>query len=278
MIPIPASARPEAIAAATARCVGSSRAYPSTEEGVISSFPSMTSSRTRVPAPRCRFTYRTPGRRRSARPSISSGFPGATISPCDRSTSRTTATSGLAPPKTRSRYGRVYSPVSGSSRCDPAMWHRPSRRATSPPSDPTFDDARVTSGLSARSADDARSSTRSCDPIATIVPAISSGPRSNSTETEEPAWCPSIPAGTTSSPSARTSDVSTPAPRGSGVATREPPTEPSRTRTQSSMPSGDASLRASRAATRGRWRGGAFDSSASSGTAKMSNVSAADTG
>ena len=34
-----------------------------------------------------------------------------------------------------------------------------------------------------------------------------------------PAWCPSTPAGTTSSPSARTSEVSTPAPRGSGVAT-----------------------------------------------------------
>ena len=57
-----------------------------------------------------------------------------------------------------------------------------------------------------------------------------------------------------------------------------PPTRPSRTRTQSSMPSGEASLRASRAVVRGRLRGGAPDSSASSGSAKMSKVSAADTG
>ena len=57
-----------------------------------------------------------------------------------------------------------------------------------------------------------------------------------------------------------------------------PPTTPSRTRTQSSMPSGEASLRASRAVARGRLRGGAPVSSASSGSAKMSKVSAADTG
>jgi hypothetical protein len=44
------------------------------------------------------------------------------------------------------------------------------------------------------------------------------------------------------------------------------------------MPSGDASLRASRACVLGRRRGGAPDSSASSGTAKISKVSAADTG
>ena len=56
-----------------------------------------------------------------------------------------------------------------------------------------------------------------------------------------------------------------PAPRGSGVATSSPPTEPSRTRTQSSMPSGDASLRASFAAVSRAPRGGAPDSSASTG-------------
>lgn len=111
-----------------------------------------------------------------------------------------------------------------------------------------------------------------------MVLAISSSDRSSSTSTDAPAWCPSTPAGTTSSPSARTSEVSTPAPRGNGVATVVPPTTPSRTRTQSSMPSGEASLRAILALVTGRRRGGAPDNSASSGRAKMSTVSAADTG
>ena len=31
--------------------------------------------------------------------------------------------------------------MSGSSRCDPARWHSPSRNATSPPSEPTLDEA-----------------------------------------------------------------------------------------------------------------------------------------
>ena len=44
------------------------------------------------------------------------------------------------------------------------------------------------------------------------------------------------------------------------------------------MPSGDASLRASFAAVTGRRGGGAPDSPASMGTAKMSKGSAADTG
>ena len=104
----------------------------------------------------------------------------------------------------------MYSPVAGSSRWDPARWHSPSRSATRPPSEPTFDEARVTSGSSARRADAARSRTRSCEPIATIVREISSMPRSSSTSTCSPAWWPSWPAGTTSSPSARTSEVSTP--------------------------------------------------------------------
>ena len=87
-----------------------------------------------------------------------------------------------------------------------------------------------------------------------------------------------MPAGTTSRPSARTSDVSTPAPRGSGVATSSPSTRPSRTRIQSSMPIGEASLRAIRARARGRSVGAAPSSAASTGAAKMSNVSDADTG
>ena len=42
----------------------------------------------------------------------------------------------------------MYSPVAGSSRCEPARWHSPSRSATRPPSEPTFDDASVSSGSS----------------------------------------------------------------------------------------------------------------------------------
>ena len=68
------------------------------------------------------------GRRRA-------GCPAATISPCSRCTSRTTSTS--CPGSTRSIHGSVYSPVSGSSRWQPERWQRPSRSATSPPSEPT---------------------------------------------------------------------------------------------------------------------------------------------
>jgi hypothetical protein len=57
-----------------------------------------------------------------------------------------------------------------------------------------------------------------------------------------------------------------------------PPTRPSRTRTQSSLPIADASLRASRAVVDGRSRGAAPSSAASIGAAKMSKVRAADTG
>src|SRR4051794_26043677 len=170
--------------------------------------------------------------------------------PCSRCTRRTTATS--RPASTRSTYGSVYSPPAGSSRCEPATWQSPSRSATSPPSEPTLDDASVTPGSTARSSEAARSSTRSCEPTATIVRSIAPTPRSSVTSTDSPAWWPSNPAGTTSRPSARTSDVSTPAPRGSGVATSSPPTRPSRTRTQSSMPIDDAYLRARRAWARGR--------------------------
>ena len=57
-----------------------------------------------------------------------------------------------------------------------------------------------------------------------------------------------------------------------------PPTLPSRTRTQSSEPMAEASLRASRAVVAGRSRGAAPSSAASIGAAKMSKVSAAETG
>src|SRR2546429_434740 len=50
------------------------------------------------------------------------------------------------PPRMRSRYGSVYSPDAGSSRWDPARWQSPSRSATRPPSEPTFEEARVEGG------------------------------------------------------------------------------------------------------------------------------------
>jgi hypothetical protein len=62
------------------------------------------------------------------------------------------------------------------------------------------------------------------------------------------------------------------------VATTWPSTSPSRTRTQSSLPIVEASLRASRALTVVRRFGAVPSSAASNGAAKMSNVSAADTG
>ncbi len=128
----------------------------------------------------------------------------------------------------------------------------PVAQRDSPPSDPTFDDASVTPGIGGRAARRRRGrargrasrSRRSCG-------RSRRRPRSSATSTSSPAWWPSRPAGTTSRPSARTSEVSTPAPRGSGVATSPAPTRPRRTRTQSSMPIGEASLRASRARARG---------------------------
>ena len=62
-----------------------------------------------------------------------------------------------------------------------------------PPSEPAFTGARVTAGSSARSADAARSSTRSSKPIATIVRSISSRLRSSAMSTSSPGWCPSCP-------------------------------------------------------------------------------------
>src|SRR4051795_12188103 len=116
------------------------------------------------------------------------------------------------------------------------MWQSPSRSATSPPREPTALEASVSPGSRARSTEAARSSTGSCEPMATTVRSPAPSSRSNCTSTASPAWWPSSAAGTTSRPSARTSEVSTPAPRGSGVATSAPPTRPSRTRTYSSAP------------------------------------------
>ena len=118
----------------------------------------------------------------------------------------------------------------------------------------------------------------SWEPMATIVPSISGRLRSSEMSTSSPAWWPSTSVGMTSSPSARTSEVSTPAPRGSGEATSPSPTRPSRTRTQSSEPITETTLRASRARVWGRGVATAPSSSASSGAAKMSKVSDAETG
>ena len=65
---------------------------------------------------------------------------------------------------------------------------------------------------------------------------------------------------------------------GSGVATTSPSTWPSRTRTQSSVPIAEASLRARRALVVARSRGAAPSREASNGAAKMSKVRAAETG
>ena len=64
-----------------------------------------------MPAPRWRFTYRSPRSATSSIPFSPSGLPGATINPWSRCTSRTTETS--RPGSSRSRYGSVYSPLSG---------------------------------------------------------------------------------------------------------------------------------------------------------------------
>ena len=54
---------------------------------------------------------------------------------------------------------------------------------------------------------------------------------------------PSVKRGIVTTPSARTSEVMTPAPRCTGVATIRSPTRPSRTRSSSSSPIGEATLR-----------------------------------
>ena len=57
-----------------------------------------------------------------------------------------------------------------------------------------------------------------------------------------------------------------------------PSTRPRRTRTQSSVPRADASLRASLALVDGRSRGAVPSRAASNGAAKMSKVREAETG
>ena len=75
-----------------------------------------------------------------------SGLPGATMQALLAVHQPDHGQLGVRRRSSRSRYGSVYSPVAGSSRCEPARWHSPSRSATSPPSEPTLDEARVISG------------------------------------------------------------------------------------------------------------------------------------
>ena len=115
--------------------------------------------------------------------------------------------------------------------------------------------------------------------MATIVPSISGRLRSSEMSTSSPAWWPSTSVGTTSSPSARTSEVSTPAPRGSGEATSavadaaEPDPDP-----VVGADHRDELARQPRPGLRAAGSATAPSRSASSGAAKMSKVSDAETG
>ena len=107
----------------------------------------------------------------------------------------------------------MYSPAAGSSRWQPARWQSPSRSATSPPSEPDrAGDERAAPGRAraaarrrGRAPGRASRSRRSCAPPRRGRAAA--GPRP-----PPPRRGPRGAAGTTSSPSARTSEVSTPAP------------------------------------------------------------------
>ena len=79
--------------------------------------------------------------------------------------------------------------------------------------------------------------------MCTMVRSISAGSVYNSIVTSAPVSTPSLKRGIRTMPSARTSDVITPAPRLNGAATMRSPTLPAVTRTHSSSPIGDSSLR-----------------------------------
>ena len=186
-----------------------------------------------------------------------SGLPGATISPCSRCTSRTTATSRpredlldvgqrvLAGGRVEQvRAGQVAQPV--------AQGRQPAERAD-------VRRGQVTAGSSGRSPDAARSRTRSCEPIATIVPSISSRPRSSPISTSSPGVM-ALQARRYHQQSVRPHQRRQhAAATGKRRGHQPPPTRPRRTRTQSSMPIGEAILRASRARVRGGARHGALE-------------------
>ena len=90
---------------------------------------------------------------------------------------------------------------------------------------------------------------------------------------------PSEKRGMRARPSARTSDMMTPAPRDSGVAMNLSSTWPSLTRTNSSSPIGESSLRVHRRADRRRAVGGLARAGGSiSGLRNSSLVRMAETG
>ena len=180
-------------------------------------------------------------------PASPSGLPGATISPCSRWTRRTTAMSrpGSTPVDVgqrvlaglgveQMRAGQVAEPVA--QRDQPAHRSDVARREGDP-------------GIGAsRSCDAARSRTRSCEPIATIVRSISATPRSSATSTSV-AGVMALDAGGHDEQPVGAHERGEHARRRAAAARRRARRRrgPSRTRTQSSMPIGEASLRASRA-------------------------------
>ena len=137
----------------------------------------------------------------------------------------------------------LYSPVSSSSKCEPAIWASDFPRACNPPRLPTFEDDRLRRGCVLWSMLPKRSRVMSWLPITTIVFSISSIDLSNATSTSDPAFIPSENLGIVTNPSALTNDIITPAPLVSGVAINLLPTLPTFTLRNSSSPIGDRTLR-----------------------------------
>ncbi len=136
--------------------------------------------------------------------------------------------------------GILYSPVSSSSRCVPAICASLFFKANNPPIEPAWADESESFGYFFFSEFDRRSRALSWLPMHTIVFSISFFVLSSSTSTSEPAPIPSDIAGILTKPSARTSDIKTPAPRETGAAMNLSPTFPILTLRNSSCPSVDA--------------------------------------
>jgi hypothetical protein len=99
------------------------------------------------------------------------------------------------------------------------VWHNPSRTATRPPSEPTFEEASVTRvvGRAQRGSGQVEHQVVRADGDDRAVDLPT--PRSRSTSTSSPGWWPSRPAGTTSRPVGTHERREHAGARGSGVAT-----------------------------------------------------------
>ena len=230
-----------------------------------------------------RLTYRTAGARARSRDAGQAEWVALehTSRPCCRCTSRITAPGAHGAPGPGRAGAACTRRSPGRSRCEPARWQRPSRRATRPPREPTFEDTRSQPTGPARregrrppGREPGRASRwrRRCGPPRPgRAAARPRRPRRRGGPPGRP--------GTPSSPSARTSEVRTPAPRGSGVATTRPPRGPAGPSPSRPCPSSGGEL----AGQPGRGPGQSAPArrpraSASRGAAKMSKVRAADTG